>query len=194
MHLKVLKKTNPRLSAWCCVQQRHCSLCERWNRVRLASPSPSQGHNTTVTFVLAFYSEGCFWELDILLACHYYDSLGCTVFPKFTGHNSGGCWWHFFDDKTQGVRNAFLVNHTQKTNSQHSFVSYSASWNLLIFVNMQNSGKTSNELGNNTFLQASETFSLISCQGRHCIIQTYYYSQHTLCSLSIVDKGSPTFL
>lgn len=88
MHLKVLRKISPRLSASCCVQHRHCSLCERWERARLASPAPSQRHNTTVTFVLAFCGEGCFCALDILLACRYYDSLGCTIFPKFTGNNS----------------------------------------------------------------------------------------------------------
>lgn len=84
----VPKKTNVRVSAWRCSRQGHCSLCERWKGVRLASPSPSQRHNTAVTFVWAFYSEGHFCQSEGLLACHYYDSLGFTIFPHFTGHNS----------------------------------------------------------------------------------------------------------
>lgn len=83
----VTKKTTTRVSASCHVQQRHCSLCEGWDRVRLASPSPSQWHNTTVTFVWAFYNKGHFCQSETLLACHYYDSLGFTIFPQFTEHN-----------------------------------------------------------------------------------------------------------
>lgn len=83
----VAKKTPMRVPASRRVQQRHWSLCEGWGRVRLASPSPSQWHNTTVTFVWAFYSKGHFCQSELLLACHYYDSLGFTIFLQFTDLN-----------------------------------------------------------------------------------------------------------
>lgn len=44
-------------------------------------------------------------------------------------------WWHFLNNKTQEVRNASLVKHTQKTHSRGSFSPYSASRHLQIFVN-----------------------------------------------------------
>lgn len=124
------------MPASCRVQQRHCSLCEGWDRVRLASPSPSQWYNTTVTFVWAFYSKGHPCQSELLLACRYYDSLGFTIFPQFTDLNGQWCWWHFLNDKAPEVGNASSVNHSPNTNTRDSFISCSASWNLLSYLSM----------------------------------------------------------
>lgn len=40
----------------CRTHRRHCSLCERGNRVRLAFLSPSQLRSTNITLVLAFFT------------------------------------------------------------------------------------------------------------------------------------------
>lgn len=110
----------------CCSYQRHCSLCERGNRARLAFLSASQLRSTNITLVMAFLQPGlCPWcrkfigfSPSSLVRFHNQPTVhttlqwGVTAVPNTVLNHETRAW------------SASSVNHTCNTNTKGtSFVS-----------------------------------------------------------------------